>query len=561
MSLEEKNRYCVYWTSEQSVPIIVDRFLGETLPSWTYMATDIRPVFLQERYLLTLLCPKYFSDCLSSSVWADSSNNFFIDGIKIRVSINKLLREADKKEVSQKLFAFEPSDLQIAFERKNLQAFCNANKGHFNHIVFSEEPDNEGWPIGADPFVKACIEKYPKRTPFVSFSGGKDSTVVSSIVLKSLANPSIIHIFGDTTLELPETYEYVQKFRTSHDKTPFLIEKNESSDFMQLCKRIGPPSRVKRWCCSIFKTGPMGTTLADMDLKLLTFYGVRRFESVSRSKYSRVSPSPKLKKQFVASPIIDWLDIDVWLYILTTGIDFNYAYRRGYTRVGCWCCPNNSEWSDGLMAVCHPDKYNTWHSFLVDFAKRIGKEDAEVYVSDGKWKARQGGSGLDARVTQLNSKDCTVENNAKLFSLTRPLDESFYEFFKPFGNLAFSIGKKSLSEVFVIGKRDQLLLKISGQIGGNQARIAVLGDLNEEFHSKSMASNIFKYIDRQIRKYQTCICCQACNSICPVSAITVTGEKYEINEKKCIHCLHCVMHFDDGCLIASALSVRKGIAT
>ena len=38
-------------------------------------------------------------------------------------------------------------------------------------------------------------------------------------------------------------------------------------------------------------------------------------------------------------------------------------------------------------------------------------------------------------------------------------------------------------------------------------------------------------------------------------------EKYEINEKKCIHCLHCVMHFDDGCLIASALSVRKGIAS
>ena len=558
MLQEDKNRYCVFWNEDVYAPVITDRFLGEAPSSWTYMATDVRPVFLQEKYLLSLICPEHFARCFESSVWADSSNNFFMDGKKIRLSMNKLLREADKDEISQKLHAFVPSEAQKNSERKIIQAFCEANKNHFNHIVFSEDLDNEGWPVGAAPFVKACIEKYPKRTPFVSFSGGKDSTVVSSIVLKALDNPSIIHIFGDTTLEMPETYEYVNRFQESHDMTPFLTEKNETSDFMQLCKRIGPPSRVKRWCCSIFKTGPMGTTLADMDLQLLTFYGVRRFESAARSKYSRVSPSPKLKKQFVASPIINWLDIDVWLYILTTGIDFNFAYRQGYTRVGCWCCPNNSDWSDSLMAVWHPSKYGEWHSFLLDFARKIGKADAEIYVRDGKWKARQGGSGLDTRVAQINSKDCTAENNAKLFSLTRPMEESFYEFFKPFGNLEFSIGKKGLSEVFVIGKQDQLLLKIAGQLGGDQVRIAVLGDLNEEFNSKTLARNIFKYIDRQIRKYQTCICCQACNSVCPVSAITVTGDKYEINEKKCIHCLHCVMHFDDGCLIASALSVRKG---
>lgn len=558
MQQNDKNRYCVYWSPECQSPIIVDRLVGGELSSWVYMATDIRPVFLQEKYLLSLIYPVAFSNCFTESVWADSSNNFFINGKKVRVSVNKQLREADKDKISVLLKTYTPTNDQIFAEKRIFDVFCEANKSHFNHILYAEELDGEGWPIGAMPFIKSCIAKYPNRTPFVSFSGGKDSTVVSSIVLKALANPSIIHIFGDTTLEMPETYEYVQRFQASHDMTPFLIEKNETSDFMQLCKRIGPPSRVKRWCCSIFKTGPMGTTLADMDLQLLTFYGVRRFESAARSKYSRVSPSPKLKKQFVASPIIDWLDIDVWLYILTTGIDFNSAYRHGYTRVGCWCCPNNSEWSDGLMAVCHPDKYFKWHSFLLDFAKKIGKSDAEVYVRDGKWKARQGGSGLDTRVAQINSKDCTAENNAKLFSLTRPLDESFYEFFKPFGSLEFSIGKKGLSEVFVVGKNDQFLLKIAGQLGGDQVRIAVLGDFNEEFHSKTLARNIFKYVDRQIRKYQTCICCQACNSVCPVSAITVTGDKYEINEKKCIHCLHCVMHFDDGCLIASALSVRKG---
>ena len=51
---------------------------------------------------------------------------------------------------------------------------------------------------------------------------------------------------------------------------------------------------------------------------ILTFQGIRRNESASRSKYERETESPKISKQTVAAPIIDWIDFDVWLYILTT---------------------------------------------------------------------------------------------------------------------------------------------------------------------------------------------------------------------------------------------------
>lgn len=33
---------------------------------------------------------------------------------------------------------------------------------------------------------------------------------------------------------------------------------------------------------------------------------------------------------------------------------------------------------------------------MINFAKMIGKPDAEVYVDDGWWKARQGGNGVPA---------------------------------------------------------------------------------------------------------------------------------------------------------------------
>ena len=72
---------------------------------------------------------------------------------------------------------------------------------------------------------------------------------------------------------------------------------------------------------------------------------------MSRSKYERESDSPKITKQRIVSPIIDWMDFDIWLYILTSGIDFNDAYRLGYARVGCWCCPNNSGWSEFLSKI------------------------------------------------------------------------------------------------------------------------------------------------------------------------------------------------------------------
>ena len=122
----------------------------------------------------------------------------------------------------------------------------------------------------------------------------------------------------------------------------------------------------------------------------MTFYGIRRSESVSRSKYDRESDSPKITKQRIISPIIDWMDFDIWLYILTTGIDFNDAYRLGYARVGCWCCPNNSGWSEFLSKVHMHEQSKHFREMLIDFATSIGKEDAEVYVDDGYWKARQG---------------------------------------------------------------------------------------------------------------------------------------------------------------------------
>jgi phosphoadenosine phosphosulfate reductase len=134
----------------------------------------------------------------------------------------------------------------------------------------------------------------------------------------------------------------------------------------------------------MFKTGPITRVLNSLyrDKDILTFYGIRKNESVSRSKYNRVEDSAesvKIQKQKVAAPIFLWKDIDVWLYILGENVDFNDAYRLGYDRVGCWCCPNNTERAQLLSRIYMPEN-SEMARVLVDFATRIGKPDAEVYV-------------------------------------------------------------------------------------------------------------------------------------------------------------------------------------
>jgi phosphoadenosine phosphosulfate reductase len=261
------------------------------------------------------------------------------------------------------------------FFNQTIDKFLKANTERL-HYIFDE----------ATEFIRETAKAYLSENIVISFSGGKDSTVTADLTVRALSNPSLVHIFGDTTLEFPLTIEYAKRFRENNPKAIFKTAKNKEQNFYEVCEDIGPPARMLRWCCSMFKTGPITRVLNSLyrDMDILTFYGIRKNESVSRSKYNRVennAESVKIQKQKVASPIFHWKDLDVWLYILGEGIDFNDAYRLGYDRVGCWCCPNNNERAQLLSRIYMPEQAEKWREFLINFAIKIGKPDAEDGMS------------------------------------------------------------------------------------------------------------------------------------------------------------------------------------
>lgn len=407
----------------------------------SYMASDLRPVFPEERLLIEIILDKPL-EFMNKSVWANA-NRYYVDGKPIVIT-SKHYRKYSADQLHDKLEKYKPQNSYDFFEG-NTALFVKANKARLNYIIDE-----------AHTFIEREAAKFPRENIVVSFSGGKDSTATADLAVKALGDPTLVHIFGNTTLEFPLTVEYAERFRENNPKAIFRIAQNKEQDFYSVCEDIGPPARMMRWCCSMFKTGPITRILNRYyrDINILTFYGIRKCESVSRSKYNRVednAESVKIQKQKVASPIFLWRDLDVWLYIFGENVDFNDAYRLGYDRVGCWCCPNNNERAQFLSSIYMPEQYKKWRDFLIDFAKKIGKPDAEVYIDSGKWKARQGGNGVKAaQDVKIKFTNCTAEDHAKIYRLNRAVDDDFLNLFTPFGKVSKELGRKLINETWFL---------------------------------------------------------------------------------------------------------------
>lgn len=540
----------LFWCSHCNIPTY-DEVCPICGNKGKYFTSDARPVFPEERLLLEIMIGKPF--CFEKDfVWNGSGNRYYVNGRKLDLKLGDY-SQFDIAEMRANVPKYKNQNTYEYFD-KYIGLFIQANRQRYNYITTE-----------ACAWINQEAEKYDNSAMFVSFSGGKDSTVVSNLVLRALGRPDIIHIFGNTTLEFPSTYEYIKRFKTTNRQTPLLIAQNKEQDFFNLCDTFGPPSRMLRWCCTIFKTGFIGDkilrTFKDKTA-ILTFYGIRRMESASRNKYERKDESPKISKQKVTSPIIDWSDYDIWLYLLSSGVDFNDAYRLGFTRVGCWCCPNNSRWSEFLTAIFMPELYDKLKGVLINFAEKMGKENPEEYITSGGWKARQGGAGLElSKNVNVSFKPCATDENSFNYSLNKPIDDTLYELFKVFGQLNFEMGNVRLGEVYILNPKTKMpIMKLKGKKGQTELRITIL---QKPIAKKTKLVEIEQKIKCQITKFQLCVGCHACENACKINAIKlkkkgVSDSEYDyiIDDSKCVNCFACIDHYPGGCYMRRVLLPR-----
>ena len=520
-------QYKIFWCRECNVPLL-QRLCENCGNEGVKICSDLKPIFEDECEFLEMeIGKKLLGRSWRDGLWMRYKTIWFNGKRLLRLSANgkpTIINEYPYTDSSPK-HCVTPEILY------------KANKSTLDELEKV-----------AISFIMEIIKSYPGRKPVVSFSGGKDSAVVSYLVRKALKTDKVLHIFADTTIEYPDTLNYIKRFSKVNGGIPF--GKNSSDHrFLEMCKLIGPPSMLNAWCCSVFKASPISQLINEVksEAGVISFEGVRRRESRRRRNREPIYHNKKIARQLSVYPILEWREVEIWLFILSKQLDFNDAYKKGLPRVGCMYCPYTNAYNEYIIRKLYSSDYRKWDRFLQKFAKSIKKKNPYEYVSSGAWKRRIG-RDKGGSFTSIKKTPCLKNPNAMHFLLDKRIDERFVERFKPFGRIEkFS---DQIGEGFIVKEFTSngalFMLKRVKDIGvlKRESKVDPSWKLGKEFICVDVLTTknsryLLQSIERQMRKFQVCVLCGACTGICPTNAITINPH-FKVSKLRCSHCGRCL---------------------
>ncbi len=383
-----------------------------------------------------------------------------------------------------------------------------------------------------------------------SFSGGKDSQVVLDLVTRVIPSKDLVVIYSDTGYELPpslELYSTVEHFyKAKYPELNFYISKNHQQ-LMYYWDKMGAPSRVLRWCCSIMKSAPLARSLKELNggekqPSAILFDGVRNEESVNRANRTRIGKNVKHNNIINISPILNWNSTEVYLYILLRDLPFNKAYRLGFSRVGCVICPYSSKWSENIASKVFPNSINPFINKIKDTLVRTNVSGIDNYIRIGKWKERAGG-----RTVECESSISIIEEGANFKANIKFARENILTWLTVLGEIQYSD----------FGENNNGTLKYRNKL----YRFSVIQKQPDIQQIEVLGTNFdvifISHIKRVLYKATYCIHCEVCEVECPTGALSVVPT-VTINKDKCVHCLKCVEFDGKGCMSASSVSISSG---
>jgi len=376
----------------------------------------------------------------------------------------------------------------------------------------------------ATKFIKETSKQHSEKFKIITYSGGKDSDVVSLLVKKTLGDIPLL--FGDTTLEYPETYEYIERFAKKYG---FELVKDENDnfyrsdqDFFELCDKLGPPSIRYRWCCYVFKAFSVGKFYKNLNEEALAFSGIRRAESLSRKNYPAIKEAGgKIARQVLAHPIIDWKEADVWFYLFCNNMICNPLYEMGHMRVGCWPCPNTGPSMCFYRMLTHPHLWNKLKKVLKTYAKKMG--ESNDWIDNGWWRLRT--PGRNKKV--VDPFKVTKTGSHYKLHYRAPLDVYALEHLKPLGGL--KVWKNNGFHEYSVGSQN---FSVSGNVKGKETNLVLACKQQNYLDSKVL-------FEKLMARAINCIGCGGCVSSCPNGAMGITNRHLFIDSTKCNYCGLC----------------------
>lgn len=421
------------------------------------------------------------------------------------------------------------------------------------HVVVKEDCDSfdimplsEAEAQGKAPILSSKVDLF-----ISSFSGGKDSQVVLDLCARVIPSEDFLVIYSDTGYELPTSlllYEETKKYYSqAYPTLRFYTAKNHQS-VLQYWDKMGAPSRIHRWCCSVMKSAPLNRLIKDIygqgkQPTSVLVDGVRAEESVSRASRSRIGKNVKHNNVINISPILDWNSTEVYLYLLLRDLPFNRSYRHGLSRVGCVICPYSSGWSEDLCGQLYPETVEPFVDRLRSTLSSAKVSGVENYIKEGKWKMRAGGRDVPCEAS-MNIVSVTPDlqftiqmPRENILTWMRVLGENkYYEDEK--GEISGDIRyQKTLIRFSLTDSRDGNIVLTFYNVGNDII----------------MSSRIKKVVYKSVY----CIHCEVCEVECPTGALSV-APRVRIDKDKCVHCMKCLDFDGKGCWSASSVSASFG---
>ncbi len=267
----------------------------------------------------------------------------------------------------------------------------------------------------------------------VGYSGGKDSTAVTQLVWESLEelepekrHKAVYIISTDTLVENPVVSLWVRNSLKSLEKEAvkkklpiypnLLTPKIENTFWVNLIGRGYPaPRRKFRWCTERLKIKPADefvNSVVKQNGQAILVLGTRKAESTvrasrikvkeSKSVREHLTPSDNLPNSYIYSPIVEWSNDDVWVYLMqeenpwgNNNKDLLTMYQGatsdgecplvvdtstpscGNSRFGCWVCTLVQK-DKSMSAMVQNDSEKEWMAPLLQLRNELDQPDREL---------------------------------------------------------------------------------------------------------------------------------------------------------------------------------------
>jgi DNA sulfur modification protein DndC len=262
----------------------------------------------------------------------------------------------------------------------------------------------------------------------VGYSGGKDSTAALQLVWLALRDVPVeqrmkpVHVIStDTLVEQPLVAAWVDASLarmheaaetenlpiTPHKLTPEI----EDSFWVNLIGKGYPAPRQKfRWCTDRLKIRPSNKFIREVvrqNGEAILVLGTRKAESQQRAQRmarhearrvrDRLSPNANLPNSLVYSPIEDWSNDDVWLFLMQMKNPWGHNNKSlltmyqgassggecplvvdtstpscGTSRFGCWVCTVVDK-DRSMEAMIKNDEEKVWMAPLLELRNELDK--------------------------------------------------------------------------------------------------------------------------------------------------------------------------------------------